>query len=119
MYFRGRGRIGRGRYWLYGVAAFLAFYFMLGFVVGLLGYTLSEDHARLSVMVLAWPLGAVQLKRWHDRGKGSVWLLVNLVPLVGPLWVFVELALLPGQPGDNRYGPAPGKKASTSQTAQL
>ena len=55
----------------------------------------------------------MQVKRWHDRDKGAIWLLVNFIPYVGPLWVFVELGFLAGTPGGNRFGPGPGQGADS------
>lgn len=55
-----------------------------------------------------WPSLALQVKRWHDRDKGAVWLLVQFIPYVGPLWTLVELGFLAGTPGGNRFGDGAG-----------
>ncbi|MCK5503818.1 MAG: DUF805 domain-containing protein, partial [Thermodesulfovibrionia bacterium] len=54
-----------------------------------------------------WPSIAVQAKRWHDRNKSGWWIAIGLVPIVGPIWAFIENGFLPGDPGKNRFGPAP------------
>lgn len=62
-------------------------------------------------------------KRLHDRGRSGWWSLVILFAIIqiwpvpqtiwhgfGVLviiWAFVELALLPGEQGSNRFGPNP------------
>ena len=43
----------------------------------------------------------------RDRGKSPAWLLVALIPVLGPLWLCVDLGLLRGTPGENQYGPDP------------
>ena len=45
---------------------------------------------------------AVQIKRWHDRDKSAWWALLNLVPIVGTIWVLIECGFLPGTAGSNR-----------------
>jgi hypothetical protein len=51
----------------------------------------------------AWINLAVQVRRWHDRDKSALWLLMNFVPYVGSLWVLVECGFLSGTPGPNTY----------------
>jgi uncharacterized membrane protein YhaH (DUF805 family) len=63
--------------------------------------------AFLLAIPAAWANLALQAKRWHDRDKSGWWILVNLVPLVGGLWSFVETGLLPGTPGPNQFGESP------------
>src|SRR5262245_21974074 len=52
-------------------------------------------------------LAALLAKRMRDRGRSPAWLLAALVPLLGPLWLLVELGLRKGTPGENQYGPDP------------
>jgi uncharacterized membrane protein YhaH (DUF805 family) len=54
-----------------------------------------------------WTSLAIQVKRWHDRDKAGWWVLINLVPILGTLWAFVENGFLDGTPGPNRFGPSP------------
>ena len=49
----------------------------------------------------------MQVKRWHDRGKSGWWVLIALIPLVGPIWAIIETGFLPGTSGPNEYGPDP------------
>jgi uncharacterized membrane protein YhaH (DUF805 family) len=75
-----------------------------GYVMNLL--TRSDTHyATLALIVLiAYTVAA---KRLHDRGKTGWWLLTVFVPVIGWAWLALELFILPGSPGDNRYGPHP------------
>lgn len=58
-------------------------------------------------VVLWWSSLAVQAKRWHDRDKSGWWILINFVPLIGPIWALVENYFLSGTEGPNRFGVDP------------
>ncbi len=55
----------------------------------------------------SWTSLAVGAKRCHDRGRSGWFQLITLIPLIGSLWLFVELGLLKGKEGENRFGPDP------------
>jgi len=46
------------------------------------------------------------VRRLHDTGKSGWWLLIVLVPIVGPI-VLLVFYVLDSQPGANEYGPNP------------
>jgi uncharacterized membrane protein YhaH (DUF805 family) len=77
-------------------------------VLSMIGYLL--------LAVLIWPALAIQIKRWHDRDKSGWWVLIVLIPLIGPIWMLIECGILDGTPGPNRFGPSP-KGATGSATA--
>jgi uncharacterized membrane protein YhaH (DUF805 family) len=54
-------------------------------------------------------LYVVMVRRLHDIGKSAAWLLILAVPLLGPLWLFLELLFRRGSIGENRYGADPRK----------
>ena len=54
-----------------------------------------------------WISFAVMVKRCHDRDKTGWFIFIMLVPLIGPIWLLVELGFLRGTTGPNRYGPDP------------
>jgi uncharacterized membrane protein YhaH (DUF805 family) len=59
-------------------------------------------------LVLAfWISLAIQIKRWHDRDKSGVWVLIAFIPFVGGLWTLIECGFLDGTEGPNRFGPSP------------
>ena len=62
----------------------------------------EEPSAFLMILVLIaiWPLFATQIRRWHDRGKSGLWCLINIIPVIGGLWSFIELGLLPSVGAD-------------------
>jgi len=58
-------------------------------------------------LVVLYALIALSAKRLKDRGRSPWWLLAAAVPILGPLWLFVELGLRAGNEGENHYGPDP------------
>jgi len=58
-------------------------------------------------VILFWlPMLSVSVRRLHDTDRGGIWLFINLMPLIGPIW-FTVLMCLPGTRGDNRFGGDP------------
>jgi uncharacterized membrane protein YhaH (DUF805 family) len=51
------------------------------------------------------PVIAVAVRRLHDTGRSGWWLLLGIVPFGGI--VLLVFYLLPGEVGDNAYGPNP------------
>jgi uncharacterized membrane protein YhaH (DUF805 family) len=112
------GRIGRARFWL-GVVLVVLVSMAFGFVGGLLDLlpvdpqsgeiaaevgALSLLYALIMVVTVAYAQLAVYAKRFHDRGKSAWWVLIAFVPVIGFLWIIIELGLLPGDAGPNAYG---------------
>jgi uncharacterized membrane protein YhaH (DUF805 family) len=58
-------------------------------------------------LVMLWPSLALYTKRWHDRNKSGWWTLIGLIPIIGGLWLLIELGFLRGTAGPNSYGPDP------------
>ena len=73
------------------------------------------------VVFTAWSLLAAMVKRCHDRSRSGLLVLVGLIPVIGWLWLFVDLFVLEGVEGKNRYGRPPhshgvdGEAASRSR----
>jgi len=109
------GRVRRRDYWLGQIAVTAAIYLGLWFETSVMPSAKGNLAALLPLALfsLALPIGciwsmlAVQVKRWHDRDKSWVWLFIGFIPLVGGLWLFVELGCLDGTAGDNRFGHSP------------
>ena len=49
---------------------------------------------------------AVSVRRLHDIGYSGWWMLLLIVPFLGPVALFVMFCLA-GDQGDNKYGAAP------------
>lgn len=65
-----------------------------------------------ATVLTTWIGLAVSIKRFHDRDKSGFWILIIFVPLIGPLWQFIECGFLAGTDGGNRFG-QPGDLASS------
>jgi FAD/FMN-containing dehydrogenase/uncharacterized membrane protein YhaH (DUF805 family)/SAM-dependent methyltransferase len=98
-----RGRLPRGSFWASFLAAGLACLVVGSFLERALG-----RRASLAVLpVLFWAAASLLVRRLHDRGRSVWWLAAALVPLAGPLWLFLDALLRKGTPGENRFGPDP------------
>src|SRR5688572_1235434 len=106
LYFSFQGRIGRQTFWLATLPILLI---TLSPILALdrLGSEKTEFYINLLSLMFIWPSLAIQAKRWHDRDKSAWWILINLVPLVGWIWVLVENGFLRGTIGTNEYGVDP------------
>ena len=117
MLFSGQGRIRRRDYWIWSLAAFfvqMVIYFGVAIATGTIDNIGDEATpaplliTQLALMVPSVWIGAcLGAKRWHDRDKSGWMYLILLIPIVGPIWTFVECGCLDGTPGPNSYGPSP------------
>lgn len=115
-----RGRIGRGSWWLAQLVG-VPIAYVVGFaaIAGMLP-AVGDDAAGLPQAPIAavaiavtllgvWINIAASVKRLHDRDKGGAWLLLSLIPVIGPIWIMVELGFCNGDSAPNRFGPPPGE----------
>jgi uncharacterized membrane protein YhaH (DUF805 family) len=104
-----RGRIARRHFWLGSLVISVPGWLPLG---ALLSPSKDTQKGALVAyglwgLLMLLPSFAIHVKRWHDRGKPGWMVLVNLIPIVGPIWSFIETGCLPGTPGPNMYGDNP------------
>jgi len=103
LFFSLRGRAPRATFWWAALAAWAAFIVLFVF--------LEASVGRAATWILyppfLWSLLALSLRRMRDRGRSPWCLLALLVPVLGPLWLALELGFLRGTPGENQYGPDP------------
>jgi uncharacterized membrane protein YhaH (DUF805 family) len=114
-----QGRTNRAKFWLVAVALLVIEIIVLGVLCG--GAMMSDDpeQALASLgpvagivlvifgLAITWITIAVGIKRFHDRNKNGVWILIVFVPVIGGLWYLIECGFLRGTPGPNDYGPDP------------
>lgn len=94
------GRIPRGTFWFASLALALVGFALFTAVERLVGV-----GATLALLPpLYWCALALAIKRYHDLSRSGLRLLLLLIPILGPLWVAVELGFLRGFRGENRYG---------------
>ncbi len=117
------GRIRRTHWWLarLGLAfGFFAILMALAVIVGGVGAAGGgpprEGEAGAMILgltfflclpVLLWTEFAITAKRWHDRDKPAVMVLVAFIPFVGGIWTLIECGFMDGTQGPNQYGPSP------------
>ncbi|MCW8327390.1 DUF805 domain-containing protein [Photobacterium sp. SDRW27] len=104
-----QGRMRRRDYWLYSLPVMLVF---LPVVI----YTSPEntgDNVVLNLLSLVifgfvfWASAALNIKRLHDRNKSGWWIIVTFLPIIGPIFVIIELGILDGTKGPNQFGEDP------------
>jgi uncharacterized membrane protein YhaH (DUF805 family) len=102
-----KGRISRKQYWFFYLVVFLGAIILSAFTgVPKDIYEISDSQLMFMLWILL-PSLAVQAKRWHDQDKSALWLLINFIPIAGPLWSLIQNGFIPGTPGPNRFGPDP------------
>jgi uncharacterized membrane protein YhaH (DUF805 family) len=109
-----RGRISLKAFWLQWNIPVSIIVFVLNFVV------LPADRPALRVILNVlcfWPSLVIVARRCHDRNRVLTFMLVVMIPVIGWIWLFVELYLLPGTVGPNRFGPDPRVRAEDAATA--
>lgn len=118
--FSAQGRIGRGKFWLAVLISFLIY------VAGEIAVPLIEGASFeqyidenytpgpagwiiliLSTVLGTWISFATGIKRCHDRGRSGWYILIAIIPIFGWIWYIVDLGMLKGDPGANKYGPNP------------
>ena len=111
-YLSAQGRVTRSQFWLRLVAPLIGGGLVLGMVDAVLG-TWDPKHGAglfsgLFLLAAMVPTVHVQIKRLHDRDKSGWWMMMAVFPVIGAIWLLVELGLLRGTQGPNQFGPEPG-----------
>lgn len=74
----------------------------------MLAFSLLSLVCMLATLVAyVWVELAILVKRWHDRDRPGVMVLVLFIPFIGGIWTLIECGFLDGTPGPNIYGPSP------------
>ncbi len=102
------GRIGRKTFWQMGLIMFalnLALYGLVFLATESDGLAMVAALVAIVLyLVLAVAGLATTVKRLHDRGKSGWFYLISLIPLIGPIWLLVEVGFRAGEEGANQYG---------------
>ncbi len=114
-----QGRTNRAKFWLVALALLVIEFIVLGVIGGSAAMSDDPQQALASLgpvagivlvifgLAVTWITIAVGIKRFHDRNKSGVWILIIFVPVIGSLWYLIECGFLRGTPGPNDYGPDP------------
>ena len=110
------GRAGREAFW----TTTLGF---LALALAAIGAARSGKNLKIllacaAFFVGAWVVVATQIKRWHDRDRSGWMVLINAVPVIGTLWSLIELGMLPGTRGTNRFGNDPRERRGAEQVTR-
>ena len=100
-----KGRINRAKFWMVNLLLIV----VLGIVVLIYGEEGSVILLPFGILCF-WAGLAVTAKRWHDCDRSGQWILIALIPILGPILVFVVLGFFKGTDGPNRFGPDPLKE---------
>jgi uncharacterized membrane protein YhaH (DUF805 family) len=95
------GRINRQRWWI-GVAGLLVIWLVSALLFG-------RDGLVAFIIGLLILLAGIMLhiKRCHDRDKSGWWCLLLFIPFVGAIWAIIDLGIMEGTKGENRFGADP------------
>lgn len=129
LYFSFAGRINRAKFWggyaglvALSVLVYLAIVVLIGepFTITNIEQVANENaepdivfNSTSMAIYIAFGIlttimsVALMVKRCHDRNKSGWWSLLSLVPLVGFIWLIVDLGVMEGTRGPNRFGPDP------------
>ncbi len=133
MLFSFQGRLRRRDYWLCSIGLGVV-WMILNSIVGMMlppvhvanagavalnmaAFSAMSTGTLIVLVLLLWPCIAIGVKRCHDRDKTGLWLLIGLIPIIGAIWLFIDLAILDGTPGPNKYGPSPKGLGGSSEPA--
>ena len=115
-------RSARKEFWLYAI-----FYAFLLVGAMIFDSIFGTAHPALGwgfmtggvILVLAVPTVALTVRRLHDTNRSGWWLLISLIPVVGPVVLLVFYSLS-GTHGENRFGsePVPENLDQNMDTAQ-
>ncbi len=115
-----KGRLRRSDFWLYSTLVFAVMVTAAGLAGALLNIDVADRSdpraLGLQIAVIAffmWPNLAVCAKRLHDRDQSGWWILLSFLPVIGNAWMIINLGVMRGTAGANRYGTDPARPQFT------
>lgn len=104
--FSRRGRINRMTYWTASLFIWTTFYVLFTAIE----YSISYSATWIIYPLLYWALYCTANKRLHDIGLSGYWLFLLLIPVFGPLAIFILLGFWRGSKNTNKFGTNPNLK---------
>ena len=116
------GRVRRSQWWLARIGTTIGAVLIGGVIVAfseaMFGRSALDNGEPAAasaggLLILAvlffylWTSLAVTVKRWHDRDKSGFFVLIGMIPLIGPIWTLIECGCLDGTQGPNQFGRSP------------
>ena len=107
------GRARRKEYWMFVLFSIIFLFAWLVLISGL-SVGLGEQGQQSAITIALWayilalliPSLAVGVRRLHDIGKSSWWMLLALIPFIGWLVLFI-IFFINSEWGSNKYGDNP------------
>jgi len=104
IWFSFEGRISRSMFWLKYFLPWVG----LNIVAAIVDAAIGAPVAQIAVALVGLWVGlAAGAKRCHDRNRSGWFQAIVLIPIIGALWLLVELGFLKGTDGENRFGRDP------------
>tara|TARA_B100001778_G_C18269241_1_gene485820 strand:+ start:194 stop:568 length:375 start_codon:yes stop_codon:yes gene_type:complete len=106
------GRARREEYWMFNLFYFIFFIglfvviFILDALLGATGINLGAIILVIFIFAHFIPSLAVTIRRLHDTGKSGWYLLLQLIPYIGALIIFI-FTVIEGDKNENKWGPNP------------
>ena len=108
------GRAQRAEYWYFVLFNTIISILLsiLGKAIGVFNMTIGTVGNEINILSIIYSLAvlvpglAVAVRRLHDVGKSGWMVLINLIPLIGQIWILV-LMIKDSTPGENEYGSNP------------
>jgi uncharacterized membrane protein YhaH (DUF805 family) len=113
------GRTSRKAYWMYSLTVtviLFAYLIITAIISGIIQAAIPHDHTANTVIPLVFslinlllflatiiPNISIMIRRLHDTNKSGWWMWFTLLPVAGPIVLFV-FACQKGDAGDNDYG---------------
>jgi len=99
-----QGRARRAELWYF--ALFQLILFAIALIFEFIHTGLGQTLYTLLAIALFLPNIAVGIRRLHDIDRSGWWILIDFVPLAGPIILLVWYCTA-GTPGPNQFGPDP------------
>ena len=111
------GRARRREYWIFELmnSAIALALFVLAVQPGKVGYPYFLSLPFLYIAATTIPSLSSSIRRLHDTNRSGWWLLISMLPVVGPLILF-GFTVMDSDPGENRYGPNPKRQPTMEPT---
>lgn len=96
------GRATRKEFWMFAL-----FNFIVSIIVSIVASIIRFDSlSGLYCLAVLIPNLAIMARRLHDTDRSAWWILINLIPVIGQIVIFIFM-LLPSKQGQNSYDTNP------------
>lgn len=101
-----RGRARRKEFWMFTLINLLVMAALFAVMAMVGSPEMAAMMGFIYPLAVCLPALAVNVRRLHDVNRSGWWILISLVPLVGP-FILLYFQVCAGTPGPNRFGEDP------------